>query len=168
VRTLQRLQGELAETEAALLSLGADELPGIHLVVEVSGHLAALPGGRVRMVVPLLATQPVPEAPPEVLGTFVLRGALVTVLDLARRLGIQREPSLDAAIVVLGGARATGVLVDRVLAIEERLELLQGGGGEDEGPWTGTRLVAGLCRWNGRILPILHVGALVGPLVEAA
>lgn len=167
-RQLERLEGELAETEAALLALGADPLPGLHLVVQVAKHRAVLPASRVRTVVPLLALHPVPDAPHEVVGTFVLRGAPVTVLDLARRLGVDREPTLDAAIVVLGGARAVGVLVDRVLAVEEGVQLVQGRPPrDDEGPWTAARLVAGLCGWRGEILPLLELRSLVGGLEEA-
>lgn len=168
VRLLEGLERELAQAEAALIALGPERLSGLHLAVEVAGHRALLPASRVRTVVPLVATHPIPDAPGEVLGTFVLRGAPVTVLDLARRLGIEREPALDAAIVVLGGVRAVGLLVDRVLAVEDRAELVQGCAPPDEeSAWTGARLVAGLCRWRGEVLPLLDLRPLTRALEDA-
>lgn len=168
VRRLERLEAELAQAGAALVALGPERLPGLHLAVEVAGHRALLPASRVCEVLRLVATRPVPGAPPEVLGTFALRGGPVTVLDLARCLGTTREPELDAVIVVLAGARPVGLLVDRVLAVEERAELLQGApetGGA--GPWSGARLSAGLCRWRDELLPLLDVAPLVRRVEDA-
>lgn len=158
---LERLEGELVETVAALISLGPERIAGLVLAVEVAGRRALLPAGRVRSVLPVLAMHPVPDAPPEVIGTFALRGLAVTVIDLARRLGVVREPSLEAQIVVLGGARLVGVLVDRVLAVEEGVEVVQGRPPEGEEAWAGTRLVPALCRWRDEVLPLLEPAAIV-------
>ncbi len=161
VRTLERLEEELAGAEAALLALGDEPLRMLHLAVEAAGRRALLPAGRVREVLRVVATQPVPGAPPEVLGTFVLRGTPVTVLDLARLLGVVREPSLDAHIVVLGGARAVGILVDRVLAVEDEARVASGGSTEETAPWSGGLLLGALCRWGDQVLPLLDPVSLV-------
>jgi purine-binding chemotaxis protein CheW len=165
VSRVERLASELSTAEAELLALGGEPLPGLHLAVEAAGQRAVLPAGRIREVVPLLATAPVPGAPPAVLGTFLLRGAPVTVLDVSRVLGVEREPALEAQIVVLGGARAVGLLVDRVLAVLDRAVLVEGPPpAAEEGAFERARLVAGLCRFGDALLPLLHVGALLRAL----
>lgn len=168
VERLERLEAELAEAGAALVELGPERLPGLHLAVEVAGHRALLPAARVCEVLRLVATRPLPGAPPEVLGTFSLRGAAVTALDLGRCLGADREPELDAVLVVLGGARLLAVLVDRVLAVEERADLLQEPPSPERGgAWAGARLAAGLCRWRDEVVPLLDVPALLHRLEDA-
>ncbi|MBP0615137.1 purine-binding chemotaxis protein CheW [Jiella sp. KSK16Y-1] len=59
---------------------------------------------------------PLPHAPPEVMGMMNLRGAVIPVINTARKLGLGRsEPTERSAIVVaeLGGA-IFGLMVDRV------------------------------------------------------
>lgn len=162
VRRVERLEGELADAEATLRGLGGDPRAGLHLVIEAAGSRAVLPASRIRTVVPLLALQPVPGAAPEVVGAFLLRGEPVTVVDLARRLGVEREPALEAVILVMGGARGLGLLVDRVLGVEDRLERFDGDPA-GAGAWAEARLVAGLCRRGDEVLPVLEPRALSAP-----
>jgi purine-binding chemotaxis protein CheW len=161
VERVERLEGELAVAEAELAALGPEAIPGLHLAVDVAGRRALLPAGRVREIVRFLAVEPLPVAPPAVLGTFVLRGEPVTVLDLARVVGVEREPSLDATIVVFGGAPAVGVLVDAVLSVELEARRAQGKETDETGGAWGAGLVAGLCRWREGVLPLLHVPTLL-------
>jgi purine-binding chemotaxis protein CheW len=101
----------------------ADEAPAELrelLVIWLDGDPYALPIERVREIVRLRPITPVPRVPEAVRGVISLRGEIVQVLDLRRRLGL---PPADLAgggrrqrIVVLHGedGQLAGVLVDRV------------------------------------------------------
>jgi purine-binding chemotaxis protein CheW len=93
-----------AERELLVLWLGADAY--------------ALPVERVREIVRMRPITPVPRVPAAVRGVLSLRGEIVQVIDLRRRLGLPVDPS-DAPrrrIVVLNGdeGQLSGLLVDRV------------------------------------------------------
>ena len=90
------------------------------LVIWLDDDPYALPIERVREIVRLRPITPVPRVPGAVLGVISLRGEIVQVLDLRRRLGL---PAGNAApdrrrhrIVVLNGedGQLAGLLVDRV------------------------------------------------------
>lgn len=59
---------------------------------------------------------PIPHAPDEVVGVMNLRGIVIPVIDLARKLGMKRtEPNERSAIVVAEvDGHAIGLLVDGV------------------------------------------------------
>jgi purine-binding chemotaxis protein CheW len=76
-------------------------------------------------VLPAVETAALPGAPEVIGGVIDLRGALVPVLDLRRRLGLPgRSPHVDDHVVVCHvGARSVAIWVDRaadVLAIARR------------------------------------------------
>jgi purine-binding chemotaxis protein CheW len=90
------------------------------LVIWLDGDPYALPIERVREIVRLRPITPVPRVPDAVRGVISLRGEIVQVLDLRRRLGL---PPADLEterrrhrIVVLHGedGQLAGLLVDRV------------------------------------------------------
>lgn len=58
----------------------------------------------------------VPQAPEDVLGILNLRGQIVTIIDLARRLGLgPTEPSGEARIIIVNTAGGkVGILVRRI------------------------------------------------------
>src|SRR6266545_1934018 len=100
VAEVRRLEDALQRTQAELLALGGETLPGLHLAVEAAGRRGLVAAGRVSEVVRLVATAPLAGAPPHVLGTFVCRGAPVLAVDLAALLGAAHEPGIDAQIVI--------------------------------------------------------------------
>ena len=90
------------------------------LVLWLDGDPYALPVERVREIVRMRSITPVPRVPAAVRGVISLRGEIVQVVELRRRLGL---PAQDAAactrrarIIVLNGedGQQTGLLVDRV------------------------------------------------------
>ncbi len=164
-RRLADLASELHRVERDLVALGPGErLPGLHLLVEAAGHRALVAASEVQEIVRLVAFAPIPGAPRHALGTFVFRGRPVVALDLASFLSVARVPSLDAHVVVLGGARALGLVVDGVRAVVDAPLLVEG---EAASAWGGTRLVAGLCRVGDEALPLLGLGALARAVEEA-
>jgi purine-binding chemotaxis protein CheW len=116
---------ELARTARARLAgaepgdeRAASELREL-LVLWLDGDPYALPVERVREIVRLRPITPVPRVPEAVLGVISLRGEIVQVIDLRRRLALPaaEEPtSRRRRIVVLHGpdGQMAGLLVDRV------------------------------------------------------
>ena len=86
------------------------------LVFEIAGGPYALPVECVREIVRLRPITPIPRAPQDVCGVISLRGEIVQVIDLRRRIGAQQDaPTRRARIVVVQGEDAVaGLLVDGV------------------------------------------------------
>lgn len=88
------------------------------LVLWLGDDPYALPVERVREIVRLRPITPMPRVPEAVRGVLSLRGDIVQVIDLRRRLGLPPDASDGPRrrIVVLGGedGQMTGLLVDRV------------------------------------------------------
>jgi len=88
------------------------------LVLWLGDDPYALPVERVREIVRLRPITPMPRVHEAVRGVLSLRGDIVQVIDLRRRLGLPGQTSDGARqrIVVLGSedGRMTGLLVDRV------------------------------------------------------
>jgi purine-binding chemotaxis protein CheW len=155
VAELRRLEEALQRTQGELLALGGETLPGLHLVVEAAGRRALLSAARVVEIVRLVATAPLVGAPRGVLGTFVCRGGPVVAHDLAAHLGVDREPALDAQIVVLSGMPAVGLVVDRIERLVDAPRAYRGGPEALPDGWKGSPLVAGLCVEGGEVLPVI-------------
>ena len=81
-----------------------------------AGQLFGLPIECVQDVFTLGKITPVPLAGREVAGVFNLRGRIVTVIDLANRLGldVSTGAGADMVIGIERGAESFGVLVHRV------------------------------------------------------
>jgi purine-binding chemotaxis protein CheW len=87
------------------------------LVVEVAGTRCALPLVDVLEVLRAVALTPLPTAPPIVEGVIDVRGEVVPVLDIRRRLGLPPAPVSSAQRLVLATAAGRTVAL-RVDAIE--------------------------------------------------
>ena len=155
-----RLERELLELERQLVGTGVrTPRTGLHLVVEVGGDRALIEARTVLQITRLVEFTPIPGAPPAVLGGFVRRGEPGVAVDLARLLGAVREPEVDAHLVIAGGARMLGVLVDRVRNVVEappridpRAERLL--------PAFRAELVAAWCDVGGSLLPVVTLEAI--------
>lgn len=167
-RRLAELEGELAEVQDALVSLGAGEpLPGLYLLAEAAGRRALIPAATAQEIVRLVAFEPLAAARPEVLGSFVWRGRPVVALDLASFLGVQREPSLDAHVVIAGGSRACGIVVDAVRTLVESPVMVERGGEDGLADWSRSGIAAGYCRVADEILPLVSIQALAAAAGES-
>jgi purine-binding chemotaxis protein CheW len=73
----------------------------------------------VREIVRAQAPTPVPDAPPFVEGVIDLRGVVVPVVDLRRRLGLPAAPLSRASRLLIAsvGGRIVALLVDRALDV---------------------------------------------------
>jgi purine-binding chemotaxis protein CheW len=94
---------------------GAAPVQGRLLLFHAGGRTFAVPAQKVREVVPFGRPVRLPGAPSHVLGIVNLRGTVVTVIDLARRLGLDVVQSDSRCIVLLNrGSRPVGLAVDGV------------------------------------------------------
>lgn len=167
---LSLLENELIQLRQELVHLGEEtRLPGLFLTLEVAKAQALLPSEVVQEVVRLVEIQPLPGAPAHVAGVFIYRGTSAIVVDLAALLGVHREPSLDAHLVVCSaGPRTVALLVDRVRDTVDAPVLVEGdAAGENRTPWDTTGLMAGLCRLpDGGLCPLLRTSTLLASSEE--
>lgn len=87
------------------------------LAFAAGGEHLAMPADEVLEVVPSPATTRVPHAPASLRGLANVRGVVVPVVSLAGLL--ERDAGPEARLVMLGGAKPVGLLVDAVSALVE-------------------------------------------------
>ena len=90
-----------------------------YLAFLLAGDAYAVPIVRVAEILKPLPIAEVPRAPPNVLGVMSVRGRLVTVLDLRRRLGRAESPVGPKTRILLTDIdnEQVGLLVDEVLHV---------------------------------------------------
>lgn len=110
---------------------------------------------------------PLPHAPSHVVGVINLRGTVLPVIDLARRLALGRtEPSARHVIVVVQIAgRICGLLVDAVSEIlsitSDRVQPTP-----DVDSELARRFVEGVIADSGRLLNLIRLDHVVAEAVE--
>jgi len=88
------------------------------LIVKGGGTCFGVPQRLVREIVPARRVTRLPGAPEAVRGLLNVRGALVTVLDLAAHFAVGRCETPDAPVVIaVTEGRTLGLLVDDVLEV---------------------------------------------------
>jgi purine-binding chemotaxis protein CheW len=137
----------------------------------VGGQLFGLPISRVQDVFKPEGLTRVPLAAPEIAGLLNLRGRIVTVIDLRRRLdfGAQERGSGLLAVGIEHKGESYGLLIE---SIGEVLKL-SAAGREDNPVNLDPRLArvsAGVHRLDGRLLVVLDVDRVldVAPVAQAA
>jgi purine-binding chemotaxis protein CheW len=125
------------------------------LVILIDGARYALPVERVREIVRMRPITPVPRVPAEVRGVISLRGQVIQVIDLRRRLALApAEAGRSARIVVAhdGDGQVAGILVDGVAEVATVRD-------EDfcEAPSGPQGAVGGLCRVGGRFVSLVDL-----------
>ena len=89
------------------------------LLFRTGGKLYGCEIDAVREIVPVRPATRLPGAPAWVCGLVNLRGTIVTVLDLARRLDDDAPPRSEGSVVIVEqGGRAAGIAVDEVLDVQ--------------------------------------------------
>lgn len=89
------------------------------VVFELEEHRYALEISEVREILRVTEITPVPEMPAYVEGVINLRGAVVPVMNLRLRLGLQKRPADQHTRIILveAGENLFGLVVDRVLEV---------------------------------------------------
>ena len=111
---LARQAARHGEAEVALVDLQR------LLTFRLDGAAYALPVERVREIVRIRPITPIPRVPEEVRGVISLRGEILQVVDLRRRLGLELlEPGRSSRVIVVhdGDGRVAGLLVDAVTEV---------------------------------------------------
>lgn len=87
-------------------------------MIEAGGQRFAWELTAIREIVPSHAATRLPGSPPWVLGLLNLRGMVLTVVDLATRMGLVSGEAASVVVVNVD-ERTLGVRVDRVLAVAD-------------------------------------------------
>jgi len=130
------------------------------LVIGLNDSPYAIAVEHVREIVRMRPLTRVPRAPDWMLGVIALRGEVVEVVDLRRRLGVDSvEPDRSSRIIVLhgDGERVTGILVDSVkdvFRVSEEAVL--------EAEDFEFSSVVGMCQRGDEFISILDVDRLLG------
>jgi len=129
---------------------------------ELAGQHYGLPILQVQEVLTDADIEPVPGAAADVLGVINLRGAIVSVLDLRRRLHLaERASDPQTRIVVLEhGGEPVGLRVDRVTQVRALPDSLVRPAPATSAD-TAQRAVRGIYNRNGEMLSLLDPAALL-------
>lgn len=135
-----------------------------YVAFRVSGEAYGLPIAQIAEISKPLETTPVPRSSDFVLGIGNVRGSVIPLLSLARRLRLRTHAPTGHTriLIVKHDDELHGLLVDRVLGVvpipPEDLE-------EAPGAIAGPRgeFITSLARYEGEILIILDLGALLDP-----
>ena len=134
------------------------------LAFALGADLYALELKRIREIVGPPPITPVPRAPAGVIGVCSVRGLLVTVLDLRRRLRLLEQPVSRRSRILLVNAAAgetVGLLVDEVRQVirlaESEIEMAASAFGAEM-----SEQVAGVGRPDGAFVVLLDLDAVVG------
>lgn len=125
-----------AESVALGLKEGDETLIHEFLGFRLANENYALPLRSVREILKLPPVTPVPRAMRHVIGIITVRGRVITVIDLRRRLRMTELPISKHTRVLLvdEGEETLGLLVDQVLQVfrlrEDELELAAAMGGD--------------------------------------
>jgi purine-binding chemotaxis protein CheW len=91
-----------------------------YLAFTLGGDVYAAPVALIREILKPPPLTPVPRAPHEILGIVSVRGQLVTVIDLRRRLRLAESAATKRARILLvdaTGGEVMGMFVDEVLQV---------------------------------------------------
>ena len=135
----------------------SESLDEIHqfLSFEIAGSPYAVPVERVREIVRMRPVTPVPRTPEEVRGVVSLRGEMIELIDLGRRLGLGSiESSRRTRIIVVKTAddEVVGLLVDAVKEVMRiSNDAIQPATGSDTGA------VSDLCKFRGEFVSMIEL-----------
>ncbi|HVV62176.1 MAG TPA: chemotaxis protein CheW [Pseudolabrys sp.] len=147
----------------------ADEHLSEYVTATIGGQLFGLPILSVQDVFMPERLTRVPLSPPEIAGVLNLRGRIVTLIDMRRRLGLQgrEQGAMPMAIGVESRGESYGLLIDgvgEVLKLDDRAR--------ETNPINLdprlARVCAGIHRLDGQLLVVLDVERILDIGVSAA
>ncbi len=110
---------KFAETKTKTAESKESEAQRQIVAFRVGEEVFGLEIGNVREVIEYREVTPVPRAPEFVAGIISLRGAILPVVDLRKRIGVEpTEPGPETVILVLEvDGRRVGLVADQILDI---------------------------------------------------
>jgi purine-binding chemotaxis protein CheW len=145
-----------AAAAAAATAVARPVSSELRLLVAVAGGAEyALPLERVREVIPYAKPRRLASPSPWLAGVISVRGALVPVCDLRRRLGVRARAQAEAYVLVDGPDGAAALAVDRVSGLVTAVS------GEVAPPVGGGIGVSGIVTAGARLLVLLELDDLL-------
>ncbi len=135
------------------------------VVFTVEGKTLGVEIHKVQEILRMVEITPFPRMPDFALGAINLRGRIVPVINLRRKLGLpDRAPGPKTCnLLVNSGAQVIGFLVDEVMDIPAAFVEHP-----DQGPaWMRSELFSGLGKLPGRLLVIINPDRLLSPREES-
>jgi purine-binding chemotaxis protein CheW len=119
----------------------------------------------VREVVRLIEITPLPQSPNSIEGIIDLRGHIVAVMDLRKRLGLQDSEKTDKTriMIVRSNRKIVGLIVDDVREVLKVSRNLLHPTPAMVTSQINHRYISGVIRWNDRIIVLLDLEALLTP-----
>lgn len=89
------------------------------LTVLLGGHAYGIELLDSKEVIAMMSIEPIPQAPPYLLGMINLRGQLIPVMDLRIKLGIAPSPPTPESCIIIVDqkGRLLGALVDALIGV---------------------------------------------------
>jgi purine-binding chemotaxis protein CheW len=140
-----------------------------YVTAVIGGQLFGLPILRVQDVFAPERLTRVPLAPPEIAGVLNLRGRIVTLIDMRRRLGLgQRDDdSPTMAVGVESRGESYGLLIDTVGEVLKLDDMACEPNPTNLDPRLA-RVSTGIYRLDGQLLMVLDVDRVLDIVVKAA
>jgi purine-binding chemotaxis protein CheW len=127
------------------------------LSFQIADASYALPVECVREIVRLRPITPVPRTPTEVRGVISLRGEIVQVIDLRRRLGAAEAESTRRARIIVVQAEDAGIAGLLVDGVREVMRVAP----SDLLSQSGDGMVSALCRRSGTFVSLVDLGKVL-------
>jgi purine-binding chemotaxis protein CheW len=134
------------------------------VLCRVARRVVGVELGTVREIIPARRPTRLPGAGPYVSGLVNVRGTIVTVIDLAARLGRGDAPAVGTGSIVLieHGAKLVGVAVDEVLDVRRTAELELETEAEALVPGGAVRAVG---RLDGEVVALLDIHDIIAQVL---
>jgi len=160
--TLFAAQLPAGEEQDAMADPQTRAAPVAAVVFKLGAHELGIEISQVHEVLNWRAPAPVPRAPSFIEGVIDLRGEVVPVVDMRKRLGLAApDPGPDTRIVVVGfGDERIGLVVDHVsevsripdTAISKAPKYFRG---------LTAELIQGLARFGDRLVVLIHIDRIL-------
>jgi purine-binding chemotaxis protein CheW len=137
------------------------------LLFRLAGRIYGCNLSAVREIIPYRPATRLPGAPPFVSGLINLRGTIVTVVHMGRRLGVSEETRSDGSIILIEhGAKCMGFEVDEVMDVQAMETDRMESPGDALPVGENIRgIVKGMGHLDGAVVIVLDVSALVGQIL---
>lgn len=141
---------------------GSEELQSQYLTVNLAHEEYGIDILAVREIRGWTPVTRIPQSPPYLLGVLNLRGAIVPVLDLRLRFGVEREAYTDTTVTVIVAVdgRSFGIVVDAVSDVLDAADS-QVRPVPDMGTTVDIEYLRGLIGVNERMVLLLDVDRLL-------
>lgn len=137
------------------------------VVFTIEGKVLGVDILRVQEILRMVEVTPFPRMPDFALGAINLRGRVVPVINLRRKLGLPERPPgpKTCNLLVRSGEQVIGFLVDEVSEVLDiPAAFIES---PDQGPaWMRSELFCGLGKLPGRLLVLINPDRLLSPQEE--